>query len=273
MRIVRLMLCMLLALSLTLPAFAAAPEPPKAAGEPLPPATPEEERKFSQWLDGAVTSVETWAQDSGELEVHAQAVRTVMPDTVAIRVGASVEHQDEKVAQEGVNTIINDVTAAIKALGVADDQIVTSGYSVTRRHSASRVSTLVASYVASTTLKITLTDFDLIGQVLDTAVEHGANDIRDLSFSYSDEGSVYREALQDAILAARGKAEAMASAAGVQLYSLLRLTESGGYSPMYTNSYAPMMDSASSDSGGGSTQIMAGDIEVSASVSMVYKIK
>lgn len=221
-----------------------------------------------QWLDGAVSSMESWVKDSGELEVQGQAVRSVAPDTVTIRVGANVEDKSEKIAQDQANAIIQEVISSIRALGVEDSQIATSGYNITRKSSSSKLLG-TDSYVAKISLTITVQDFDLINQILDTAVEKGANDVGSISFSYSREGEVYRQALSDAILAARVKAEAMAETAGVRLHTLLALREvSGGGA--YRNTYEPMMAESSSYSG---TQIMAGEIEITAYVTLMYQVK
>lgn len=221
------------------------------------------------WVDGAVSSVETWVRDSGELEVRRQAIRKVTPDTVSINVGVRAENADEKIASEEANSIINQVTAAIRALGVEENQIATSGFSIRRDYSSS--SRLVPNkYVASNSLRVTVQDFALINQILDTALELGANDIGNISFSYSKENEVYHEALADAIVAAKGKAQAMAKTAGVELYTLMALREGGGAAPMYYNA---MEMSAVAGGAGMGTEIMAGEIEISATVTMVYQIK
>lgn len=244
------MLCLALSLALALPAVA----------------------EDNSWWNDAVSSVETWAAEGGELEVRGRAVRTVEPDTVTIRVGARVEAEDERDAQTQTNTIINDVLASLRALGVEDSQMSTSGYNITRKYRYVGRISRPSGYEASISLTVTVQDFDLINSILDIAVEKGANDVSGISFSYSDEGAVYRQALQDAIEAAKTKAQAMADTAGVTLYTLLRMYE-GSQGGAYYNSYtleAMEAPGASADSG---TQIMAGEVEISANVTMVYRIK
>lgn len=228
-------------------------------------------KTLGDWLDGAVTSVETWARDSGILEVRGQAVRTVAPDTVAISVGATIANEDVKAAQDEANRIINDVIASLEALGVDEKQMMTSGYNISQRYNYSGATPVLAGYEARISLRVTLTDFELINDVLDVAVEKGANEIGGISFSYSDEGVIYRQALSDAINIAKAKAEAMAGTAGVGMYTLLEMREENNamVTPMYTNSYAM----AEGSTGGGGTQIKSGEIEISAYVTLTYQIK
>lgn len=257
----------LLGLTLLFGAYALAEDTPDLV---QPTVTPNA-ATLGEWLDGAVNSVETWAQTSGELEVRGQAVRTVEPDTVTMRIGTSAEDKSEKVAQENANKVINDVIEALRALGIEDTQMVTSGYNITRKYNYSGRFSAFDGYVARISLRVTVQDFDLINAILDAAVEKGANDVGNISFSYSDEGSVYRQALADAIAAARAKAEVMAQASGVELRTLLAVRE-GSSGGSYYNSYEPMAYAEEAETGGG-TQIMSGEIEISAYVTMVYQTK
>lgn len=227
---------------------------------------------LGQWLDGAVSSVETWARNGGILEVRGQAVRTVAPDTVSISVGATVQDEEVKKAQDAANTIINDVIAELETLGVAENQMVTSGYNLSRRFDYSSDIPKVIGYEASISLRVTVKDFDLINTILDTAVDKGANDIGGISFSYSDEGTIYRQALSDAITVAQAKAASMAETAGVQTYTLLEMREgSNNVGAQYAmNSY---MMAEGSAAGGGGSQIKSGEIEVTAYVTLIYQIK
>lgn len=226
-----------------------------------------------QWMGGAVDSAATFVSTGGELEVRANAARTVAPDTATLRVGVSAEEKTEGEAQAKANDVINRTIEALMALGLEDKQIVTSGYNITRKYNHYSKLSQLEGYIAKITLTVTVHDFDMINQVIDAAVARGANDIGNIQFSYSKEGEVYREALKDAIRVARAKAEDMAEAAGVTLYTLLNLSENSGYNTTYYN--VVQMDEApgASMEEGGATQIMAGDIEISASVWMKYQIK
>lgn len=224
---------------------------------------------FVNWVDGAVSSVETWVKSSGELEARGQAVRTVAPDTAAVSVGVQIEKNTEKEAQEEANRIINDVTRALKEKGLDESQMATGGYNIRRNYNSSKL--MPTKYVASISLRITVQDFDLINEILDTAVSLGANNVGGITFSHSQQSEIYKQALSDAILEAKSKAQAMADTAGVKLYTLLTLREDGGV-PVYARAENVML-AEGGGSGDSSTQITAGEIEISAYVTLVYQVK
>lgn len=268
MKHVRMLLSLLLLLSLAVPT---------ALGEAVPEPT---SGAITQWLDGAVSSVENWAQRSGELEIQGRAIRTVVPDTATIRIGVRKEAETEKEAQAEANRVINGTIEAMKALGIEEGRMKTGRYSITRKYGRSSIGAASSwsrptGYEASISLTVTVTDFDLINQALDIATDQGANDIGGVQFSLSNEAEIYQLALQDAIRAARAKADAMAEAAGVALIALISLRENGGYSPVY---FAAEADTASTYGSMGEaaqvqTQIMPGEMEVSANVTMIYAVK
>ena len=223
--------------------------------------------------DDPYWAYQTWLMESGELQVQGRAVRTVVPDTVTIKIGASIENSSERAAQEEANTIINGVIAELKVLGLEDKQIKTSGYNVTRRYQR-KIGGITTgdTYVATVSITVTVQDFELINQILDIAAEKGANSVGNINFSYSDEGEVYRQALEDAVLAAKAKAEIMALAGGVEIITLSRMTE-GSQGGAYYNSYAPAeMDMAETAAEGGA-QVMAGELEISANVTLTYRTR
>jgi len=77
-----------------------------------------------------------------------------------------------------------------------------------------------------------------VGPVIDASLAAGANSLGGLDMYSSREDSVRREALGNAVRAARTDAEAMASAAGGRLGPLLELTSGGFFRP--PTPYAPM---------------------------------
>lgn len=226
---------------------------------------------FGEWVDDATSSVGDWLRQSGELEVRGSAVRTVSPDTVTVQLGVAMEAASEKEAQDQANEVIRSIQDALEALEIPQEHIRTSSYNITRRTNRTGLLAGTTTYVANQSLTVKLMDFDLINPVLDQAVALGANNVGNVRFSYSKEGEAYQEALRDAILAARGKAEVMAETAGVRLYTLISLREGTSNYVSTVNAYAPMAEEASDSDAG--TSIQAGELEISATVTLLYQIK
>jgi uncharacterized protein YggE len=123
------------------------------------------------------------------------------------------------------------VIAAIKSLGVGDDQISTSNYNVSpeQRYEPNR-DPVITGYVVTNTVTVEVRKISTVGSILDAALAHGANLISGLSFYASNTESARRTAIASAVAAARADAEAAAKAAGGSLGALLEINV-GSYSP------------------------------------------
>jgi uncharacterized protein len=82
------------------------------------------------------------------------------------------------------------------------------------------------------------------GVVIDAAVVAGANEISGPSLSISDRDRLYRDALKDAVRAAREKAAAIAQAAGVQIGAVTNVVENGGEPQPYAYQAVRMAETA-----------------------------
>jgi len=221
-----------------------------------------------------------WAEDmvyyyahTGQLEVRAQAIRTVTPDTVDITIGATAESANEREALSEANEVIANVIASLKELDVPENQIRTSQLNVWPRYNAFGSTRRIIGYTASVSLTVTLKDFGMINTVIDASVAHGANNIGGMQFSFSEEELAYRQALTDAITVARVKAEAMAAAAGVELGTLLFLRESGYNTYYHRNSFVQADMSVSMDAEYAGSQVMSGEIQIQAAVDLIYETR
>ncbi|HCB93805.1 MAG TPA: hypothetical protein DEP57_08385, partial [Selenomonas sp.] len=69
---------------------------------------------------------------------------------------------------------------------------------------------------------------DLVGRVIDTALQRGANQINSLEFGISDTKSLRKQALNAAIQDAREKADILASGLGHRIIGIHHVTENTG---------------------------------------------
>ncbi|MBK6469072.1 MAG: SIMPL domain-containing protein [Rhodobacter sp.] len=106
---------------------------------------------------------------------------------------------------------------------------------------------------------------DRDGEVLDAAVADGANTLNGLSFGQEDPRPAMDAARRAAVKDASAKAELYAEAAGVTLGRIVSIAEGGGY-----GGPAPMYDSAKSPAG--SVPIAAGELSLTASVTVVWEL-
>ena len=261
------LLSMVLALSLML--FVALTACAEDAVPPvsLPDPTPEATNPWDALLAGAKQSVDELTAATGTLSVTGSAAVTAVPDRASISVGVSETAQDVAEAQRSANAKVNAILDAVKALGVQDNKIVTSNYSIypqSEYSSLSGKSTLVG-YQVSNTVTIALEDFSLLESVIDAAVKAGANEM------YGSE--LYREALKKAVEAAKEKAALLADASGLRLDVIREVNEVGGIGMSSGRGYMNAMDMVTEAAADAGTSIQGGELTVSAQVEIVYQVK
>ena len=152
-----------------------------------------------------------------------------------------------------------------------EKSIITSGYNIYQEYDYEKNEP--AGYTVSTSLTIKDIEIDMAGTILSDAVAAGVNEVYYISYSCSSYDEKYEEALTDAVLAARKKAEVLAKAADRILGDVQSITE--GYqntSARYVNK-SIAIEEAAMDTAAGSVSLNPGDSEITASVTVTYYLK
>ena len=113
-----------------------------------------------------------------------------------------------------------------EALG-PDGEIETQSYSLRPNYTRPRDGSeaTIASYTASNMIRVTKIAIDDAAKVIDAATGAGTTNVRRLQFTVDDEESLRLQALADAALEARARAEALAGALGLDIVRVLSVTE------------------------------------------------
>ena len=161
------------------------------------------------------------------------------------------------------------VIDAIKALGVSEDDIITTSYSVYPQYDWTEDGRVFTGYSVTNLVQVTVKDLDIVGDVIDAAAVAGANQINGINFELSD---AKREELKtNAYIAALGdaqdKADVIAETLGLTISGVQSVTEYS-YTPVRSYDYAESvaMDGAKSYS----TPIVSGELSVTVSVHIVF---
>lgn len=163
------------------------------------------------------------------------------------------------------------VIKAVRTIGILENQTETSEYSLTPiwEYPKEGGSPWIVGYTCSNTIRVTVKNLNRVGEVIDTAVTAGVNQVSSLQFTISDEAmrQLGLNALSLAVKDASSKASTIAAAAGVTLVGPVSISLSW-YSP-YVKSYA--FESAM---GRVTTPIISPEeISVTVSVSAIYEFK
>ena len=169
-----------------------------------------------------------------EGSVVASGTGTVHVMADAATVSLAIESRAAQAGAAGAQNadIVQQVRAAVAALGVDDGAVTTAYYNVRqnwRRRDGDRVPD---GYVAEMTLRVELADLELAGRVIDAALGAGANRIDGITFTSSALDEARRDALALAVQDAMGAAGTMAAAAGGSLGALIELSTEGVTRPV-----------------------------------------
>ena len=209
------------------------------------------------------------------LSVSGSVTKMVTPDKVDIVLSVETLNMSAQKSQSDNASVADAVRTALKAAGVAEADIKTTSYTVNEEYKWDKntEANVSAGYRTTNQIQVTLTDTTMAGKVVDAAVSAGANRVSSISFGLSKEKelSVRQTALNEAATTARVKANSIASGLGVTIAGVQSISENSFY---YTPNYANYdMAKATAGSAPVTTPITAGDVEVNATVSVVFELK
>jgi uncharacterized protein YggE len=202
------------------------------------------------------------------LTVSATGRVSVMPDVCYATVGVMTQDKEMTTAQQNNKDIMNTLFDALKASGLTDEDLRTTNYSAYPMYDYRDGKDVITGYQVTNTVEMTIKDIDSVGEFLDIAAENGANTSFSIRFSLLEEDEYYNEALKEAMEKARQKADAIAEAGGYEIIGSQSITEGG------SDHYYPMIEYAAdrADDSGGATPITTSELDVNASVTVVYEI-
>lgn len=221
-------------------------------------------------LASAGSCMATEYDDRSKLIVSGTGEATATPDMVTVVLGVETKDESATVAATQNAQLTTDTIDALIGAGVNKEDIKTTRYTIYPRRDwidgklSDTVEFEVSNQITFTMDLINETD---VGVVLDAAVSAGTNTVDSVSFGLRDPAPLMEEALKDAVANAKRKAEVISGAAGVCLGKILTISE-GGPSPIPSGDVMYLKAEAL----GASTPIVPGDVEVSASVSLIYEI-
>ena len=115
----------------------------------------------------------------------------------------------------------SSVINSIAALGIERKNISTGNYSFNPvyRH-LENGKRILEGYEATNSVTIIVDNLNLVGKVIDAALNHGANQVNSLNFGLRNKTAYQDEALRLAVLDAKRKAEIVAATLGKSIVSV-----------------------------------------------------
>ena len=216
----------------------------------------------------AASLAETAAADGATITVTGSAVVTLEADYAQVSVGVSTSAKTVDEASKQNAEAIHTVIEALKAAGVQEDDIATSNYSVHAEYDYSSLGgQKLTGYNVTNQLNVVIRDMAHIGATLDKATAAGANNIYNIQFLSTKADEAQDEATAYAVQDAMRRARLLAEAAGLQLGSIVSISDSTSGFSVVARSYKSTLDAVAGNS------ILPDDASVSASVTIVFELK
>ena len=210
--------------------------------------------------------------DSTLLSVSAQAEAKRVPDVATISAGVVTQAADANAAMRANAVQMDKVMAAIKAAGIADRDVQTSGVNLNPQyHYTENQPPRITGYQANNTVNITVRDIGKLGKILDALVAVGANQINGPSFDIDDKkkDAGYDEARRAAVEKAQARAEMYAKTLGVRVRRIVSISEGSGFRPPMP---MPMMAMAKMERDSAAPPIEPGESTLSVNLDVVFEL-
>lgn len=211
--------------------------------------------------------------DGTTLSVTGNGTVLVESDLAIVTVGVQETSKDVLEAQSTVNEKIAAIKQALLDAGVEESEINTDSINIYANYDYSDNTEVIVGYTARNSLSVRTTDMDNVGSLIDAAFAAGANTLDNVQFTVQDDTQAREQALTMAVEDARRKADVLASAAGLQVASIERISEGGVSVYDSMRNYAADTVMAAEESGGAGTLVQAALVSVDATVSMEFELQ
>jgi len=191
------------------------------------------------------------------------------PDTATFSTGVETKAKTAAQALSQNSEQAGKVIKQLKALGIAEKDIQTTGINLRADYEYDQQSreNRFVGYVVSNQVSATLHDISKLGRVLDAIVSSGATNLNGPSFSISDDSKLKDVARQRALANAKARAMSYARSEGYAGVRVLTINEG-----ISNQSDAPMMRTKSFADASGSPPVEPGQVGTVVSLSITYEM-
>lgn len=204
------------------------------------------------------------------ITVQGSSSVTAAPTIAYVSIGVTTFNKNAASAQ-GENAVKMDrVYKTLASLGIKKDKIKTLNYNISPRYDYKNNVATLAGYNVINSIRVTVMDLKKVSDVLDMTVKEGVNQSNSISFGVTDEerDRLYLQALSQAVVNAKEKANTIATAAGITISKPANIIE--GSSAHFVQPNYRAMDMAKMASEAAPTPISEGEMTIGANVTVIY---
>jgi uncharacterized protein YggE len=224
---------------------------------------------FAATLAPTPVNAQTAPCDQKTVTVTGSGMARLTPDRVSFTAGVATSAKTVGEAFAANNAKTRHVIDALKAHGVAAADVQTSNFSIDSPYDPKLGQKRADLFVVSNSVMVTVRNIAATSVLVQAAVDAGANQVANLTFSNSNPAVARDRAIELATADARAQAEKLAAAVGRTLGGALTVTT------MAANEYALRNNSVSEaiTVTASAPDIEAGSNTVGYSVTITYELK
>lgn len=206
-----------------------------------------------------------------QVSVSGTASLTATPDRASISLGIQARNRSLTAARNRVASVAEDFLVLTRKLGIAEKEIQTTGLTMRPeyRWNQDRREQEFVGYFVQRSLTVQLEDLELLGKLIEGAVDAGVNEVSPPRLDSSRRPELHREALALAAADARANAEVLARSLDANLGTVRQISASNAPPrPMATGGRVMMAEAADA-----TATYQTGDIRFEARVNAIFDLE
>nr|WP_312577548.1 SIMPL domain-containing protein [Sedimentibacter sp.] len=193
------------------------------------------------------------------MTLNGQGNLTLIPDVAVIRLGVQTTGESLLLIQNENAQEVQSILQSLKRLGVTD--VKTYQYSIDKIYDYENGNRIDKGYYVRNILEIKTRNMSQVGNIIDSAVNAGANVVDLISFQVSEPEIYYQQALNSAINNAIQKSKSISMNLGMKTDPVPIQIIENSFSPLPKQQFQREV---------AATPIIPGDIQIDASVTVVF---
>ncbi|QGH36924.1 DUF541 domain-containing protein [Gracilibacillus salitolerans] len=206
-------------------------------------------------------------QNDHSILVAGDGMVSVEPDQAEVILGVKTEDSNLQKAQRDNAEYTNNVIHALLLENIPQNHIRTQDYRIDIDYDYKEGVEIFRGYRVTNLLKVIITPINKVGPIVDIAVDHGANIVRNIELTIANQDRYYQEALKRAVENTQVKVSIIAQELGVSVsavpYSLEEISR------REDRESRPLVLGVSTDSP--TTPIEPGKLEIKAKVEAKFR--
>ena len=206
-----------------------------------------------------------------QLNLSAEGVVKAAPDMAMITFGVLNQAKNAKSAMAANSERMNAVFAALKAQGITEKNIQTTGISLNAQYAyPANHGPVLKGYQASNQVSVRVEDLKNLGGSIDAVIAAGINQVDGISFGLKDPSKSQDEARRQAVATLMGRARLYADSLGLKIKRVANVTEGGGYQPQPMNMPMARMSMAAEAA---PTPVAPGEMSINMTISATFDLE